>query len=381
MAKIVAEAEKRLKSGALTPSSSHPPVKSAAALGSGEPSLLPFPAATSSDVSGRQTPTELIRIHSQSITREVERPFLFGSRVGNQDILPDMKAPILTREKLSDVTNNLGEVDHAARNNLDNAPISRVAPLSVFSDGGDGQNSYSGFHSVNTDQSFALQDRDTYVPSKSVSQQDVQMPFGTRTSAPSFLNSPSYQTIETVSTPFSQSGSFTSMNTSQHILHQQNMLPVQQSSVSGNVAQPPKDLSLLTSATSPLPPSLITPPLQSSTPVKFNLSILPKIGPLFPPKSTGFASPAEKLTIVFKDNVSTGKASGVLSPSRPGRAVTNMAEGHLQDDGSIIHKKYEELLLEKVKLEGQLEVLGQEAESAMQERAELQAQVCIQTLL
>ena len=74
---------------------------------------------------------------------------------------------------------------------------------------------------------------------------------------------------------------------------------------------------------------------------------IPQMGPLFPRKAGG------------------------LSPQK--LAPRGVSAGPGRDAGG--RDAYGELLREKLKLEGQLEVLQEEAQSTLQERAELQAQV------
>ena len=89
-------------------------------------------------------------------------------------------------------------------------------------------------------------------------------------------------------------------------------------------------------------PPFVPTPLPQFNP---NLHPVPQIGPLFP------------------------KKAGVLPPHIPQSVVADVRAGAARRDG------YEDLLREKLKLEGQLEVLQEEAQSTLQERAELQAQV------
>lgn len=86
----------------------------------------------------------------------------------------------------------------------------------------------------------------------------------------------------------------------------------------------------------------------------FNSSLapVPQFGPLFPKRAGG-------------------GGGGGFSPQKVNASSVYAESLH----SAMGRDKFDELLREKLKLEGQLEVLQDEAQSTLQERAELQAQV------
>ena len=366
VARIVAEAEKRLRSDAGTDNSAQPSpalplpgdvnASDSRSVGSlSSLSSLSSSTATDNGVAGAdlnaqsvgsapgnipegQLQKELIQIPAQSMTREVEKSSWFQSK--------DHQGPPSQPTKEKSV---LGS-DSPSRVNSDSTM--EGASLKSSHSGVDLKTMRSGSGSTHSELTMGAGGQS--VPSPEISSQGrepVCVPFGTGITSPADLSFKSPIGSTPYASPFPpQAATVTDINPSQHsswtqavsshqpfsslpqqppLSHPSSSHPLSPHSISANNA----DLS----AQIPAPSPMFHP----------NFAPIPQIGPLFPKKAGGFA--AEKLV------AKSGFVSLELDTAR--------------QDG------YNELLREKLKLEGQLEILQEEAQSTLQERAELQAQV------
>ena len=368
VARIVAEAEKRLRGDAGTDNSAQPSpalplpgdanASDSRSVGSlSSLSSLSSSTATDNGVAGAdlnaqsvgsapgnipegQPQKELIRIPAQSMRREVEKSSWFQSK--------DHQGPPSHPTKEKSVMGS----DSPSRVNSDNS-TREGASLKSSNGGVDLKMMHSGLGSAPSELTMGAGGQS--VPSPEISSQGrvpVCVPFGTGITSPADLSFKSTVGSTPYASPFPpQAAAITDVNP---LLHSSQTQAVSSHQPFSSLPQQPP-LSDPPSSHPHLSPDFVSAnnaDLSAQIPAPSpmfhpNFAPIPQIGPLFPKKAGGFV--AEKLV------AKSGFVSSELDAAR--------------QDG------YNELLREKLKLEGQLEILQEEAQSTLQERAELQAQV------
>ncbi|KAK7088015.1 golgin subfamily A member 3-like [Littorina saxatilis] len=362
VARIVAEAEKRLRGGAGPDNTEQMPppfhalgdpnasdtlsVGSLSSLSSMSSSTNDngLVAADTSQNVGSVTassaestpPAELIRIPAQSITREVGKSSWFQSK--------DKQGAASLGEK------HLAGTRSPRRVNSGSNLAGGTSVESVKSDTSlKAQIGTDGSQQMDTKEAGAPQ-----APTQELLSQQESVPFGTGITSPSDL---SFK-YPMGSTPYT-SPSLQPDSSRQHSQPQFQSASSQPPPVSvQQYAAPPRQQ--LISAASDSYPHASSPvnyaensPASTPLPV-FNSSLapVPQFGPLFPKRAGG-------------------GGGGGFSPQKVNASSVYAESLH----SAMGRDKFDELLREKLKLEGQLEVLQDEAQSTLQERAELQAQV------
>ncbi|KAK7483734.1 hypothetical protein BaRGS_00025055 [Batillaria attramentaria] len=385
VAKIVADAQRRMMGGdGVTDTASALSTQTDTTASTHTTAAVPFPLGTGAAVQGTSenmsassamvsggagTPSELVRIQAHSITREVERTSWLRSKGIGQESKEGQK-PAASGVEKQGVVDSQGQPDSAGGN-----PQEAPSLLSYFSSAGPEKSSGSS-HAVLRNSSYTMQEA------------------GGGNVLPATSAGPPKQTAETSSVPykpedahFPSPASQPKTDLPQYVLfpHPQNAPPsstdpMQQFTVPApQQATAPRSQQHAVSTqqkpviTTPQQESTTTSPVQrdatnyaapfhTSTPQTIrrpphspSFPAIPQIGPLFP----------KKLSPESRKTVSEG-VEGSVSPSRSASA------GSL---GGVPREEFNKLLREKLKLEGQLEVLQDEAQTTLQQRAELQAQL------
>lgn len=383
VAKIVADAQKRMRGAEETEGTSlqamtagllsETSALSTAAVtpeGSGHSSSA---SATASAAAGVGSASELVRISAQSITREVERTSWLQSKGISQESKERQKPAVADSEKQGAVAvgqdNSPGGLPQGGR-----SLSSYFSPVSVEKHSGS-DNAVSGKPSLTMQYTGGVGEAQPSAEGLPAQAAETDKVPYSPSSAPSFSPSHSQQQLDssqhvfippqntTLSPAMQQTHQQFPDSCSQSPAvpptHQHTVSPIQQSAVPdlsvlhsrnhGSAAEVAQrdvtDYAAPRVTSSPYP----TQPLHSAN------QLLPQIGPLFPkrPGSAESQRPAPE---------TAGLVAGSVSP------------GHIRA-GGVAKEDFEKLLREKLKLEGQLEVLQDEAQTTLQQRAELQAQL------